>query len=184
MKKCSLVKAARLTFFSSILLVPSLLLAQDGLPHHEKGLSREQLTGMRERMSREHPDAAAGILKVIENFEQADTNKDDLLSPQEFKTYAEANDIKMPPPPEGHGQRHRGPKAMSKEQFLDLRNHIEQVEGAAPEAFDLIIANFDAVDANDDGLASPDEVRTYADENGIEMPPPPPPHGVPQGSPE
>lgn len=167
-------------FFSSLFLmaaVPGSILAQPGPGPEPKSLSIEELTAMRDQAVANGFEGGSSLTQIIENFATADTDQDGLLSPEEFRTYAEANGIMLPPPPHDG---HRPPEDMTKDQLIEMSSRIAEIEGEAPAGLEQLIANFDQADTDQNGLLSMNEARTYAEANGIELPRPPRPDFAPE----
>lgn len=77
----------------------------------QQSLTEEQLIAMRDNIAAATGQTPEGLNQIIENFATADTNGDALLSMEEYKAYAEANDLEMPPaPPQDRSSSGRGAK--------------------------------------------------------------------------
>lgn len=109
--------------------------------------------------------STTGVDNLIDSFSKIDTNNDGSINSSELKTYEGA---------QGGGRahhHHRGPKEMTKDDLSAMEQSISQ-NGGSTDGLDQIIQNFDSADANKDGKLSFDEMKTYADANGISLPGP------------
>ncbi len=166
MKTQLIINRLSLAFFAVWFMKAGFVQAQPDSGPELKGLTKDELIAKMERVLESKQQIADGLGKVIQNFETADANHNGLLSREEFRTYAEANGIKMPHPRKGRHHR----KELTKEQLIKMRDHITAKEGQAPAGLDSIIENFTAADANHDGVLSREESKAYADANGIKLP--------------
>ena len=135
--------------------------AQPGDGPGPKDLSKAELTAMRDRIQQK----ADGLTKIIAGYTAADSNGDGVLSRDEIKAYADANGISLPKP--------RRPKNLSQAELIEMRTHIAKFNPEAANGISKIADNFAAADINGDSVLSPEEFKTYADQNGIQLPHPP-----------
>jgi Ca2+-binding EF-hand superfamily protein len=122
-------------------------------------------------------DASGGesiAAQFLSNFDTVDTNGDGALSASEAQVYARSGALKLPQGFGSHGQGDgSGPPAMTIDQLKAFQSKIASADSAGADGLNKIISNFSSVDTNGDGKASFDEVKSYADANGIQLPKPP-----------
>jgi len=148
-------------------MIPVGAQAQDSDGFSPPDLTKESLTSMIAQIKVDQDQAITGLTLLLNNFSAADQDSSGTLSHEEVLAYAEANGITLPDGPGRHG-----PKSLSKEELSNLSAEIAKREGAVPEFFAQMLANFATVDTNGDGLLSPQEQRQYAVSSGLEMPRP------------
>jgi type VI protein secretion system component VasK len=134
-------------------------------PEEDNGFSQSQLS----EMASDDSPMSELFSALADNFDEADMDSDGVITRDEAMSFAEANDIDVPPPPGG-----QGPAAMA-EQGLTQGQLSEMSSEDSPMSslFSALAENFDEADANEDGVVSQAEAMAYAKDNDIAMPAPP-----------
>ena len=147
---------------------------EDGPPE----MTADQLSSLRDKLQK-NGETTDTLDAVIGNFSTADTDGNGALSLDELNSYAESNGLALPERPQ-HGRPPGGmPPALSQDELTKLRDKL-QADGQSTELLDSVLANYSTADANGDGDMSRDEMKSYADSQGISLPTPP--SGNPKGA--
>lgn len=148
----------RMVLIAAALLVsPLLAQAEDGRKDSRPGPSQEQRQAAKEKLknadtngdkmiSREEAKAMPGLEK---RFDKLDSNKDGQISREEMAAAKKAH------------QQDRKQKAEEKFSKADTDHDGNISREEAGKGLPRIAKNFDAIDANKDGKASKEEIKTY-----------------------
>lgn len=138
-------------------------------PEEDNGFSQSQLS----EMASDDSPMSELFSALAENFDDADTNSDGLITRDEAMSFAEANDIDVPPPPGGQGPATMADQGLTQEQLSEMSSD----DSPMSSLFSALAENFDEADVNEDGVVSQAEAMAYAEDNDIAMPAPPPQGG-------
>jgi len=156
----------RIVFIAAALLVSPLLVhAEDGRKDSRPGPSQEQRQAAKEKLksadkngdkmiSREEAKAMPGLEK---RFDKLDGNKDGQVSKQEMTTARKAHQQDR----QQDRKQERKQRAEEKFSKADADHDGSLSRDEAGKGSPGIAKNFEAIDANKDGKASKEEIKTY-----------------------
>ena len=128
-------------------------------------ITKDDLKNIQSEFTAHGKKAPKEFDELSKNFDKIDTNGDGISS-KELSSYAKSQGASIPSSGfPGSGT----PPAMTKDDLIAMQSKMAQLGGQAPKGLDKLIGNFDKY-AGSDGKLSADEFKSFADENGIQMP--------------
>ena len=160
-----------------------------------KEISKEDLINLQQAIKDSGKAAIDGLDKLISSFDETDSNKNGKIRKDEFKTFADEIGITLPAEGQVAAKGMRGPThaghhgppqrpqpgesanssqaqasdGYTKDDLAAIKNGIESAIKSIADTLQAMINQFSKTDTDQSGSLNKDELKAFADQNGISI---------------
>src|SRR5262249_2653315 len=108
-------------------------------------------------------ESTTNLDDIIDNYDKIDINKDGTISPDELQTYTKSatSSGSASGGSASSGGASSAGKTLTKDSLVALSEKIASAGGTVPPSLEQLINNFSSIDADQDGIITLTELKTY-----------------------
>lgn len=142
----------------------------------KRNITKDELNEVQSALQSSGAKVPKQLQELSKNFDTIDKNGDG-ISAAELDSFTSGRGEKNGAATAATSNRNAG---LTRDDLISMQQMSSKMGFGAPPGMDKLVQNFDKY-AGDDGKLSQDEMKSFASENGIQLPPGGPPSGPPSG---